>query len=278
MVIVVAALAGIAAMALTGARLRRLADLRIHRIWLVWMAIGIQVGVLSVFARYLGGWPGNVIHLGTYALVAVFVLSNRAIPGVRLMGLGGGMNLAAIIANGGVMPASATAWEIAGHADKTGFANSMPVSDPRLLWFGDVFAIPAGWPFANVFSIGDVLLVLGVMWMVHRTCRRPRAATNGDVAGSPGAELVVIRRHLGTFIHSMEVQQAEVAALRRANASSELDRSLEPLVVPAFDPIASSPRDWDSQVAAWVEMSSVVAQEGTDRRSVFGDPEVASRA
>jgi hypothetical protein len=30
------------------------------------------------------------------------------------------------------------------------------------LWFlGDVFAIPAGWPLANVFSVGDVLILLG---------------------------------------------------------------------------------------------------------------------
>ena len=35
--------------------------------------------------------------------------------------------------------------------------NSGVLAAPRLAFLGDVFAIPAGWPLANVFSIGDVL-------------------------------------------------------------------------------------------------------------------------
>jgi hypothetical protein len=71
------------------------------------------------------------------------------------------------------MPASAVAWRLAGRPAASGFANSLPVDHARLLFLGDVFAIPHGLPLANVFSVGDVLLVLGLMWMVHRWCRRP---------------------------------------------------------------------------------------------------------
>jgi hypothetical protein len=35
---------------------------------------------------------------------------------------------------------------------------------------GDVFYIPASWPLSNVFSVGDVLIALGVAWAVHGIC------------------------------------------------------------------------------------------------------------
>ena len=50
------------------------------------------------------------------------------------------------------------------------FENSTALAHPRLLFLGDVFAVPKWVPFANVFSIGDLLLVLGGIALVHRLC------------------------------------------------------------------------------------------------------------
>lgn len=47
------------------------------------------------------------------------------------------------------------------------FTNSGVVADPNLLFLGDVFAVPAGSPLANVFSIGDVCMALGVFLLIH---------------------------------------------------------------------------------------------------------------
>jgi len=111
----------------------------------------------------------------------VFLVANRRLPGMALVGLGAAGNLLAIGANGGVMPASPTALAAAGMpADPPGFANSAALADPRLAFLGDVFAIPAGWPLANVFSAGDVLIAVGAVVAVHGICgsrlpwRRPR--------------------------------------------------------------------------------------------------------
>ena len=61
---------------------------------------------------------------------------------------------------------------------------------PRLGFLGDVFAIPAGFPLANVFSIGDVLIVLGVGWGAHRICgSRLVPALRRDPAGTSGVNL-----------------------------------------------------------------------------------------
>lgn len=42
------------------------------------------------------------------------------------------------------------------------FTNSGPLEAPRLWFLGDIFAIPSGFPLANVFSVGDVLILAGV--------------------------------------------------------------------------------------------------------------------
>jgi len=54
--------------------------------------------------------------------------------------------------------------------DPHDFVNSGVLPDPHLPWLGDVFWIPAGWPLANVFSIGDLLIMLGAGWGAHRIC------------------------------------------------------------------------------------------------------------
>jgi hypothetical protein len=36
--------------------------------------------------------------------------------------------------------------------------------------------VPDGWPFANVFSVGDVLIVVGIGWLAHVWCRREPAS------------------------------------------------------------------------------------------------------
>jgi hypothetical protein len=41
--------------------------------------------------------------------------------------------------------------------------------------------VPHGWPFANVFSVGDIVIVVGLLVLVHDACRRPhQSATIAD--------------------------------------------------------------------------------------------------
>jgi hypothetical protein len=48
--------------------------------------------------------------------------------------------------------------------------NSGVVEHPKLAFLGDVFAVPAQFPLANVFSVGDVLIILGVGMASWRIC------------------------------------------------------------------------------------------------------------
>jgi hypothetical protein len=153
-----------------GGKLRRYGDVRIRYGWVVALALAAQVVAIEVLpgASRLGL---SAVHVATYLAAGAFVWFNRSIPGLWLVALGAASNGATIALNGGTLPASASALRSAGLVlDSSEFLNSGVLAHPRLPWLGDVFAIPAGWPLANVFSIGDVLILCGVAWGAHRAC------------------------------------------------------------------------------------------------------------
>ena len=153
---------------LLGGKIRHLAEINLKRTWLAVSALLIQVVVLNILPRGLPTMAYVAIHLATYVLAAGFVVSNRRVPGLPVIALGAALNLVVIAANHGVMPASPAASRIAGHnapADK--FVNSAESANAHLAILGDNFAIPAGYPLANVFSIGDIVLIAGAALTFH---------------------------------------------------------------------------------------------------------------
>jgi hypothetical protein len=155
---------------LAGGDLRRLGDLRFRGSWVVLLALVAQVVVISVI-------PGEnhtvlaSVHLVTYVAAGWFVVMNRRIPGILVIAVGAASNALAIAANRGTLPASRSALERAGlHLNPHEFLNSGVLAHPHLAFLGDVLATPSWVPLANVFSIGDVLILCGVAWGAHRAC------------------------------------------------------------------------------------------------------------
>jgi hypothetical protein len=184
MILVALVAIALATVPLAGGRLGAVLDLRFRAVWLLALAFAVQIALALL--------PGETsdlrlaLHASTYPMGLVFVWINRDVPGLWIIAVGALANGVVIIANGGVMPTTAEALRTAGLAvDPDVFANSAAFSDPRLLFLGDVFATPSWMPFANVFSVGDVLIALGVAYTVHAVCgtrlvprrfRWPRAA------------------------------------------------------------------------------------------------------
>ena len=177
MLVLLAALVfGLAGGYLAGGRLRNLEGLRVDRAWLVLLALALQVVAFSPAGVALGASVVVVLHLASYALLVWFVLLNRRQFGVVVAGTGIGLNLAPIAANGGYMPASRSALEAAGVAYAGQSSNNSEVIGPgtHLSFLGDVFATPPWVPTANVFSVGDVLIVVGVALILVIAMRGPR--------------------------------------------------------------------------------------------------------
>jgi Family of unknown function (DUF5317) len=151
---------------LRGGRLARLGEFRIRWAPLALAGLLIQVVLfLDPVARVVGP-AGMPIYVASTALVLVVVLRNAARPGLALVALGAMSNLAAILANGGYMPASPAAMAALGKSVGDAYSNSAVMNQPALWPLTDIFALPAGLPFANVFSIGDVLIGIGLAWAV----------------------------------------------------------------------------------------------------------------
>lgn len=153
-----------------GGRLSGLSTIQLRARLLIVGALLLQVLVITVVPH----WPHLLLvvaHGVSYVLAGLFVWINRRVPGLWLIALGGGLNAFVIALNGGTMPASAQALRRAGlEAEVEGYANSEVVRDPVLPWLGDVFASPTWLPLQNVYSAGDLLLLAGAVWAVHRSC------------------------------------------------------------------------------------------------------------
>ena len=172
MLLLVAIVVAVALVPLVRGDLRALAALRFRLPALLAAALVLQVLVITVLPG-----PATALrltaYLSSYALAVAFLFLNRRVPGLWLVGAGALLNLLAIGANGGVMPATRGALATAGLGSPGEvFANAAYVAHARLWFLGDVFAIPASWPLANVFSLGDVLIGLGAAWAILATSRR----------------------------------------------------------------------------------------------------------
>jgi hypothetical protein len=157
---------------LGGADLTRLARVRVRWIPAILAALGIQIVIIRVLPASFPLGVAASIHVFTYGLAAAFLVVNRSVIGLWIIGVGGMLNLTAIVTNGGVMPATARAMAAAGMSDTAGFENSAVRAHAHFAFLGDVFATPKGVPLANVFSIGDVLIVLGTAALVWGICGR----------------------------------------------------------------------------------------------------------
>ena len=115
------------------------------------------------------------------------MLRNWRIAGLPLVALGAASNAAAILANGGYMPAGAAALAALGKAAPTVYSNSSVVAHPALEPLTDIFALPRFVPFANVFSLGDMLLAAGIALTIVVAMRTPLGATTSDGTPESGA-------------------------------------------------------------------------------------------
>lgn len=167
MIVAVLLVCAVLSIPVFGGSFTELTRVPVRGTWLIVFGFGIQFVVISI-APEMSHAAAVSIHLASYACAVVFCAMNWNIRWMPVVGLGGGLNLVAIAANGGEMPASAWATRVAGIVEQPGkFANSTVVEHPRLLFLGDVFAIPKSWPLSNVFSAGDLLLVIGCVLVLH---------------------------------------------------------------------------------------------------------------
>jgi len=172
---------------LIGGDVRRLAQIRVHHVELLFAAFICKVAIAVVgtwhsSAAVTVGRPLNVI--GAILLLAV-VWFNRRLPGALIFGAGLASNLIVILSFGGrmsvLLPSGFDPTSPALPLLRTGLDPlHVLLVHPQGLWFlGDVFAIPSLFGHSSLVSIGDLTMAVGVAYLIIRCSQRapkPRPA------------------------------------------------------------------------------------------------------
>jgi hypothetical protein len=163
---------------LRGGHLVNLGDIELSAWWLLFIALGLQFGTGWLPDEPWSETAGVLMILGSFLLLMVLVVANRAKPGMWIAGLGVLMNFIVIAVNGG-MPVLAGAAEVASGfevstPDLTGTYKHILLDEAsRLTFLADVIPLRlAG--IGEVISLGDIFLALGLGAFLEHELRRPR--------------------------------------------------------------------------------------------------------
>ncbi|MFB6290641.1 MAG: DUF5317 domain-containing protein [Candidatus Bipolaricaulia bacterium] len=165
--------AGVVIGLVRGGNIANLENLGIRYLWLVPLALVIQLLIFPLFSEEpLISFGTEFFHLLSYLILLIFVVANWKVWQIPVMGAGMGLNLLVIWLNGGYMPTSVDSLRRAGETGvvnnllKDGtYGNVIKMSDSTVLDFlGDWLFLPDWFPFSTAFSPGDMVIVVGLVF------------------------------------------------------------------------------------------------------------------
>lgn len=174
---------------LRGGRLANLQSVSLRYWGLALAAFGLQAFVIYGLPAAWGNEARVSLLALSYLLLAIFVWFNRSLPGVKLLAAGLAANWVVILANGGYMPVTYEALAAAGKSHLLPAATAstlvlsskdilLPAAETRLWFLSDIFVIPPPLPITSVFSLGDVLIAIGLVRFVIPALGVPRWGRN----------------------------------------------------------------------------------------------------
>lgn len=165
---------------LRGGRVANLASLSPRCAWIPLAMLFLQIIFVlfpqgqSDFALDLRPW----INVSTYVMLVAFLGANRRLAGMKIILVGGVLNLMVILANGGYMPVTSEALMRSGHLDLIYYHDEQAFvrgskdivltrDQTRLMPLSDVLKVPELIFVPATFSIGDVFITTGAAWLVY---------------------------------------------------------------------------------------------------------------
>ena len=168
---------------LVGGRVRNLE--RVHFAWwqLALAGLFVQLVLFADPVQERVGAEGPYIYVISTLAVMVALMRNLHLPGLAIVAVGATLNLIPVIANGGAMPSDPGAWlALTGVAEvPIAYYSNVTLIGPDTLFpfLGDLFVWPEPFPFATVFSIGDVGIGVGAVVFLVSAMRPAHAARDG---------------------------------------------------------------------------------------------------
>ena len=157
----------------SGGKIRSLANVKLENMWWIAASFVIRFAPGLLFTgRFV---PSTafciVLSLAVYFLLFYGLYPSIKLPGFLLLATGSFLNFLVIMANGGRMPVDISLFEsdlqeAAFGKLSASFTHKPVFSGVNLRFLADVFAWKIPPPKVTAFSIGDVLMAVGIFWFV----------------------------------------------------------------------------------------------------------------
>src|SRR5579859_4628334 len=160
--------------------------MRFRALWMAGCAGLLQVAIALTHSDRM------ICTLGSACFLLLFFWLNRYLRGMLLTLLGSLLNLIAMASNGGSMPLSAAAYARMSGAQVTNsyilWSKDVITDHAVLAWLGDRFVLPVPLSHLAVWSIGDMLLVAGITYMLWSRMKGTQHDRYGIRAAVPRAQ------------------------------------------------------------------------------------------
>jgi hypothetical protein len=162
-----------------GHAFRQIAALPLRSVWLALLSVALQLPLLRAPTEPIQHVSvQQALFLLSYLLLLIFVWRNWRLTSVQILGLGVVCNLLAIAVNGGFMPitpqtltrinpgSTPDQWLAGLHY---GYSKDIVLlrEQTRLQGLSDTWVIPPPFPWPTAFSIGDMLIAIGIMVLLQ---------------------------------------------------------------------------------------------------------------
>jgi hypothetical protein len=159
----------------------QIASIPLHAPWLALVALALQVPLLRApFSPTQQVMAAKALFLLSHLLLLIFVWLNRRLVGIQIVGLGVLCNLIVILANGGFMPitpqtlvrinpgSTLDQWTVGFHYG--GSKDVILAQQDTTLWvLSDTLVLPPPFPWPAAFSVGDLLIAVGIIVLLQGT-------------------------------------------------------------------------------------------------------------
>ena len=156
--------------------------------WLAFLALALQIPLLRApFAAPQQLGAQQTLFLLSHLLLLAFIWHNRRIIGIQIVGVGVLCNLLVVLANGGLMPitpetlvrinpgSALDQWPVGFHY---GYSKDviLPRADTVLWLLSDILVMPPPFIWPTAFSLGDLLIAIGIVVLLQGPLSLPRPA------------------------------------------------------------------------------------------------------
>ncbi|MDO9573765.1 MAG: DUF5317 domain-containing protein [Candidatus Contubernalis sp.] len=151
-----------------GGKLRNLLSLNPKGLNLILMAMVMRyAAILLSRSMDFFFFYGPSVQVVAYGVLFLGIWQSWEYIEFKIIGLGSFANFLAIAANGGKMPVSSSALTSAGLTLTETGTHILMNEGTKFAWLSDVIPLPHPYPFTMVISLGDLVILLGVMLLIH---------------------------------------------------------------------------------------------------------------